>query len=576
MNLPRTALTAVTLLGLAACTPSEQPADPSSSTGAEAAGTSAPDDDSATTSQDTSTATPPAPEPSAAPENEPEPDPEPALGAAGVSAGHPLAAEAGMQMLEQGGTAVDAAIAAAFADAVTQPVSSGIGGGGVTIVAEAGGATNYDYREVVNAAGEVPADGVGAPGFVAGMQLLHEEHGTLPWQDLLEPAIEIAEDGHPVSEFLAAALAMPLGQEVTADLPHFRDGTGAPLGAGDTLVQTELAQTMRTLADEGPESLYTGSLSAGVAQVPGLDAGTLEDYEVQVSEPAAGPLGEHIFVSGAPALPGAAIIQMAQLAEAGGIAEVDPDSAGFVDRISQAWLVAERSVQDSFGDPDYVDVPVDELTDPEANAAIAADLYDGDGGPAAAPQGAYDGAPNTTHISVVDEDGTGVSMTNTVTNYWGSGRYLNGFFLNDQLGRFGDIGATGSNDPEPGRRSVTWSSPSMVVDQDYRPLLVLGTPGGRQIPNTTAAVVLRWALHDQELEEAVPAGRFILTGGELRLETPELADDLRGLGYPVRVIDPLYRSDFGSVQALEVDWEAGSVAGFADDRRAAGFVVDSP
>ncbi|MFB9732559.1 gamma-glutamyltransferase [Ornithinimicrobium kibberense] len=147
----------------------------------------------------------------------------------GVSAGHPLAAEAGVEMLEQGGTAVDAAIAAAFADAVVQPVTSGLGGGGAALVAVDGEVTSFDYREVVNETGVIPPGGAGIPGFVAGMERLHTEHGQLPWEELLRPGIELAEDGVPVSGFLAMTLAIPGVDGITADLPHFRGADGAPL-----------------------------------------------------------------------------------------------------------------------------------------------------------------------------------------------------------------------------------------------------------------------------------------------------------------------------------------------------------
>lgn len=497
----------------------------------------------------------------------PTPTPEPAaLGAFGVSSGHPLATRAGMQVLEQGGTAVDAAVATAFADAVMQPASSGIGGGGVSIVVGDGEALNYDYREVVNTSGAIPASGTGIPGFVAGMARLHEQHGTLEWAALLEPAIEIAETGGPVSGYLAGTIAGRPGRTVTSGLPHFNRPDGSPLREGDTLVQTELAATMRTLAAEGPAAFYTGSLVPAVTSVEGIDAPSLAAYTVQESEPARGPVGDYTMLSGAPALPGAAIIQMVQIAEAAGIGAVDPVSADFVELQSRAWQVAERSVQTSFGDPAFVDVPVEQLTDPQANAAIAAGLGDASTTAAGVP---YDGAANTTHISVVDADGTAVSMTNTITNYWGSGEYVAGFFLNDQLERFGDIGAD-ANTPAPGRRSVTWSSPSMLLDQQARPVLVVGTPGGRQIPNTTAQVVTLWALHGQELEQAVPADRFQLTGGELRLESDRLRADLEARGYRVRVTAPGARASYGSVQVLEVDWDARTVHGVADTRRSAG------
>lgn len=523
------------------------------------------------------TATPPQPRQSQSETASPSastPEPEPALGGYGVSAGHPLAAQAGEQMLERGGTAVDAAIAAAFADAVMQPASSGIGGGGVSIVVADGSAQNYEYREVVNQAGRIPEGGAGIPGFVAGMERLHRDHGNLPWADLLAPAIQIADSGGPVSRYLASSINSPYGQDITRSLPQFRRADGTPLREGDLLVQTDLAETMSNLAEEGPDSLYTGTLAQILSKTPGIDKESLAAYEVDVFEPAAGPVGEYTMLSGAPALPGAAIIQMAQIAEAAGIADVDPDSPEFVDLLSRAWQVADASVQEYFGDPRFVDVPVDRLTDPEQNAQIAATLPDAaETTSRSAALGGYESAPNTTHISVVDANGVAVSMTNTITNYWGSGQYVAGFFLNDQLERFSDVGRTDTNRPEPGRRSVTWSSPSMLLDAQQRPVLVIGTPGGRQIPSTTASVVTRWALHGQPLETAVPAGRFILTDGELRLENPELAEGTRALGYDVVVADEASRANYGSVQALAINWETGGVSSFADKRRSAGFVV---
>ncbi|GAA4719053.1 gamma-glutamyltranspeptidase / glutathione hydrolase [Promicromonospora umidemergens] len=500
--------------------------------------------------------------------------PGPALGGYGVSAGHPLAAEAGDLMLERGGSAVDAAIAAAFADAVMQPASSGIGGGGVSIVVGDGEATNYEYREVVNQAGQIPDGGAGIPGFVAGMERLHRDHGNLPWADLLAPAIKIADEGGPVSRYLASSINSPYGQDITGALPQFRRADGTPLQEGDTLVQADLAETMRNLAEEGAGSFYTGTLAQTLAQTPGIDHESLAAYQVDTFEPASGPVGRYTMLSGAPALPGAAIIQMVQIAEAAGIADVDPDSPEFVDLLSRAWQVADTSVQQHFGDPRYVNVPVDRLTDPGQNAQIAATLVDAaQASKRSAAQGGYESAPNTTHISVIDADGTAVSMTNTITNYWGSGQYVAGFFLNDQLERFSDIGAMSANLPEPGRRSVTWSSPSMLLDDQGRPVLVIGTPGGRQIPSTTANVVVRWALHRQSLEDAVRAGRFILTDGQLRLETRGLADPMAALGYDVVVSDQAELANYGSVQALAVDWDEGKVTSFADERRSAGFVV---
>ncbi|WP_131103831.1 gamma-glutamyltransferase [Ornithinimicrobium sufpigmenti] len=498
------------------------------------------------------------------------------LGAYGVSAGHPRAAEAGTLMLEQGGNAVDAAIAAAFADSVLHPATSGIGGGGAAIVLTDGAADSYDYREVVGVDGTIPADHVGAPGFVAGMARLHEDHGSLPWADLLQPALIAAQDGVPVSGFLAMTLALPDGQSATTGLDHFRGADGSPLLEDDLLVQQDLANTLAALAQEGPQALYTGSLAQQLLRVPGLDAATVAGYDVQVLPAPSGEIGNYTLLSAAPALPGAALIQLVQIAESGGIADVEPYSREFVDLTSQAWGVAEESVQTVLGDPAFVDVPVDRLIDPVVNAALADQVLalgpEDDGHvPAMAAGTSYQGSGNTTHISVVDADGGAVSMTNTITYFWGSGRYVDGYFLNNHLERFEAIGTTDANNPSPGRRSVSWSAPSMVLDDAGRPVLVLGTPGGQQIPNTIASAVLRWTLHGEELEDLVAAPRFLHVGGELLLENSDLAEEMRELGYVVRVLDPSRRSEFGSLQALEVDWDQGSVTSVADDRRSGGF-----
>ncbi|WP_380169602.1 gamma-glutamyltransferase [Jannaschia sp. R86511] len=555
-HLTPVALLLVLCLLLAACSGAEQRAAPDDA--------AAPSDAGSPPPATTPTPTPP-------PTVEPAPSATPAAAALesrGVASGHPLASRAGMEVLEQGGNAVDAAVATAFADAVLTPSASGIGGGGVALVAADGVTANYDYRDVVNESGTVPDDGLGVPGFVAGMGRLHADHGSLPWQDLLEPATRLAREGVPVSGFLAGAIATGSGQRATGDLPQFRRESGGTLGEGDLLVQEDLAETMAVIAEEGPAAVYDGSLTTALAEVPGLDAESLAAYEVEVAEAAAGPVGDYTMVSASPPHPGAAIIQMVQVAEAGGIAGTDPGSAAFVDLQTRAWRVAQSSVEESIGDPAFVDVPVAELTDPERNAAIAADL---DGAPqalAAGPSGSS--AENTTHISVVDADGRAVSMTNTVTNYWGSGREVLGFFVNDSLERFDDIGDSDTNAPAPGRRSVTWSAPTMLLDDRSRPVLVLGTPGGQQIPNVIASVVTRWALHGEDLADVVPADRFFYDDGVLSLESSDLTDPLAALGWTVEVLPGSARTRFGSVQALAVDWDTGEVSGVADTRRSAG------
>lgn len=496
-----------------------------------------------------------------------------------VAAAHPEAVDAGMEILQDGGSAVDAAVAAAFAVAVVEPYASGIGGGGSTILAGHGDdPVSYDYREVVAEDGEIPESGTGVPGFVAGLARIHDEHGEMAWQDLLEPAVELADDGFPVSDFLALRLRSDAGPASIEGLDHFHDSSGDPLAAGDRLVQEDLAETMRALAQDGPESFYSGDLAEELTSVDGLDAETLTAYATTRTDPVGGPVGEHTLLSAAPPLPGAALIQQMQIAESLGIADHAPDSAGHVDRLTQAWTTADDSVDQLFGDPDAVDVPTDRLTDPERNAALAEEMD-----PAGMTSSTTQTDPtsavtagNTTHLTVVDEDGATVSMTNTLTSFWGGGEseYVDGYFLNNQLSRFATQDSE-ANQPAAGRQSVSWSAPSMVLDDDGRPVLGLGSPGGHQIPNILTSVLASWGLRGTSLQEAVDAPRHHLEEGVLAVEE-EPSDAVEALiserNWELWVTER-EEAIFGSVQALEIDHETGRVSGAEDSRREGGFAV---
>ncbi|XKH53997.1 gamma-glutamyltransferase [Citricoccus nitrophenolicus] len=507
-----------------------------------------------------------------------------------VAAAHPDAVEAGMDVLTQGGNAADAAVATAFAVAVVEPYASGIGGGGSVILAGPGHEpVSYDYREVVAQDGRIPDSGTGVPGFVAGLAELHAEHGDLDWDQVLEPAIGLAGDGFPVSEFLAQRLRSDFGPASIEGLNHYHDASGEPLAAGDQLVQRDLAQTMTTLAQEGPEVFYTGSLAQELTSVDGLDVDSLAAYEPEQVVPVGGAVGDYEVLSAAPPLPGAALVQQLQLAEALGIDGHEPGSPGYVDRLSEAWIAAEGSVKHLIGDPDFVDVPVDRLTDPEANARIAEQVNllaggadAGAGGALVQAAGQPVSAGNTTHLTVVDQDGFTVSMTNTLTSFWGGSEseYVGGFFLNNQLSRFATEESE-ANQPEPGRKSVSWSAPSMVLDDQGRPVLGLGSPGGHQIPNILTGVLVAWGLQGATLQEAVDAPRFHLQDGVLAVEeepSAQLAELIAGRDWELRRTER-DQAIFGSVQALEIDYETGQITGAKDSRREADVAIadaDSP
>jgi gamma-glutamyltranspeptidase/glutathione hydrolase len=526
----------------------------------------------------TSEALPPSEQtaPSAAPDPEPtteeptrDPGPVP-VGAQAVSAGHPDAVDAGMQALADGGSAVDAAVAAAFAVSVVEPFASGVGGGGAALVHGLGEQPlAYDYREVVAADGRIPASGTGVPGFVAGLEQLHRDHGVLPWADLVQPAVALAQDGVRTTELVAGQLVAGRARLDPSALEQLFPG-GAALEEGDLLVQPELAETLRAIADGGAEVIHDDALGGALTSVEGIDAPTLAGYQVATPDPVVGALGPYVVVGAGLPLTGVTVVQMLQTSAALGATEDAPGSAEFVDAVTTSWVRAEEVLRTQVGDPAYVDVPVGQLTDPERNAAGVGGTAVPGGRGGVGPEG---GDGNTTHITVVDDQGTVVSMTNTLTSFWGSGQEVGGFFLNDQLRRF-DLGSGPANAPEPGKRSVSYSSPTIVADGDGRPLLGIGSPGGARIPTTLTHVLLRWGFHDQSLQEAVDGPRFHLEGGVLYTEQlpARTVARLRELGYAVQQGEPfpLY---FGSVQALEVDYERAEIRGAQDPRRAGTFAV---
>ncbi|GAA0339259.1 gamma-glutamyltransferase [Oceanobacillus oncorhynchi subsp. oncorhynchi] len=507
------------------------------------------------------------------PVNEEEVESEPDVPEAyGVSAGHPDAVEAGMTVLENGGNAVDAAVAAAYAISVVEPFASGIGGGGVTLVQEQGQDPEaYDYREVVPEGG-VPSSDIGVPGFVAGTKELHEDYGTADWETVIEPAIDLAE-GSEVSATLAEQLQSAQDRLPVGQLEHFYP-EGTAIEAGATLEQPALAEVLRDIRDSEGASFYEGDTGEALAAIEGLDGDSLADFRVGRHDPVTGEFAGYKVTGAPPPLPGASVIQMLQIIEERGTLEEERNSTPFVHDIAMSWRIAQAFVDTDFGDPLFVDVPVDSYVDREQNAALAEEISSDSLLPEDEERSYDDSDPNTTHITVIDDNGTVVSMTNTLTNFFGSGTYTEGFFLNNQMSRF-DIGQTEQNEPEPGRRSVTWSSPMIVADEEG-PVLGIGSPGGERIPIMLTQVIADWVQEDSNLEAVVEADRFHLTDNALVMESAPEADvreALLDIGYnEIREAPtPLY---FGSVQALMIDRENDDISGAADPRREADWRVE--
>lgn len=499
-----------------------------------------------------------------------EPEPDPArLEVAGVSASHPLAVEVGMQVLDAGGNAVDAAVAVAYTLGVVEPFGSGIGGGGAMLVVQPGTEPRYyDYRETAPVDGVAPASDIGVPGFVAGMEHVHDEHGRLDLTDLIEFAARYAEDGFEVDAYLTERLTEAAHRMPIHLLPRFFPD-GAAVQPGTILRQPEYAQALRLLQEEGSAALYDGALGQQIADaVNGLELDDLRAYEVLELEPARGTFAGYELVAGGAPVAGPAVIQLLQLAEALDIGAVEPDSADAYHLLAQAWRQTNAQRIEAIGDPSIEDVDLAALLDPEVSRTLAAAIPDDDLVPIDEGEEAVSLETDTTHVVVVDREGRMVSMTNTLSNFFGSGLPVSGFFLNDQLKNF-------ASDPDsinhvaPLKRPRSFIAPTIVVE-DGRPVLGIGSPGGRRIPNIVAQVLVRWAAWDQSLEDAVLAPRFHLERRTLEVEeAPPTAvvNDLLGRGYAEVTTFTPTTEYYGAVQALLVDWEAGTIEGVDEVRR---------
>jgi gamma-glutamyltranspeptidase/glutathione hydrolase len=529
-----------------------------------------------------------------------------------ATAANPHAVAAAVEMLEKGGHAVDAAIAAHTVLGLVEPQSSGIGGGGFMLVYERedGTLTYHDGREVAPAGatvdmfmrdGEVmnffeawqSGQAIGVPGAIALYKLAHDQHGKLPWADVFEPAIRLATDGFEVSPRLANYLPMMAERSRLDEDPgsaaYFYPG-GEPLQVGHLLKNPEYAETLTRVANEGPEAFYTGEIAEAIAAAaqsePNPGSMTVEDianYEALTREVICGQFRDMNICTPSPPSSGGAQIMIAALYD-----HLSGDATSQADRVA-AWVDAQRLAYADrdhyFGDPDEVDIPLDDLLNPAYLEHRATERFapgavptPGDPGmvlrgePVAAVFGAdtTEEAAGTTHLSIIDADGNAVSMTATVEAPFGTQRWAAGFLLNNEMTDFArEVPADGSrpaNAVAPNRRPRSSMSPSMIFDDDGDLLMVTGSPGGNSIPayvSKTIVGVLDWGMSAQE---AVDHPNLVARGETVRVEISvepgqAIADDLRARGYNVQERE----GENSGLHIIVVD--DGGLDGAADKRR---------
>jgi gamma-glutamyltranspeptidase/glutathione hydrolase len=461
-----------------------------------------------------------------------------------VVSGEERASAVGAAVLRDGGTAVDATVATAFALAVTHPTAGNIGGGGFLVFRSGRGeAITYDFREVAPARASPTMflrDGkydselhhysyvsVGVPGTVAGLHLAWQQHGKLPWRRLVTPAVALARDGFVVTEGLARSLGGEIDRfrKYPASLAQFtRDG--APYGAGDVLKQPDLARTLQRIAARGPAGFYEGETALLIEKDMAANGGliTREDlrkYAAVARPPVRGQYrGHHVIAMPPPTSGGTALIQMLNDLEGFDLSKSGPQSAGTVHLVAEAMRRAFADRARYLGDPAFNPMmPIARLTSKEYASEIRRSIST-ERASRSSPQTFEWPAESseTTHISVVDADRNAVSMTYTLEDVYGSRIVVAGagFLLNNEMGDFN--AAPGLTTPEgligtdpnlaaPGKRMLSSMTPA-ILERDGRLFMVTGSPGGRTIINTVLLTILNVVDFGMNAQEAVDAPRF--------------------------------------------------------------------
>ncbi|HZW19471.1 MAG TPA: gamma-glutamyltransferase [Luteimonas sp.] len=514
-----------------------------------------------------------------------------------------VASEIGAQVLRDGGNAVDAAVATAFAMAVVLPRAGNIGGDGFMLVYLAGEERTIaiDYRSMAPAAatldryldkdGKVVGDSAGytaagVPGTVAGLALAHRKYGRLPWARLLQPAIRLAADGLVLSR--DEAYALDWGRQrlarSEAGAKVFLHPDGSALRAGERLVQADLAWSLQQIADHGADAFYRGAiaerLAAGMARHGGLIArDDLAAYRAIERDALLGSYRGHGIATMPPVSGGgASVIEMLNILETRDLTKAGAGSADALHAMAEAIKLAWADRSRYAGDPGFSDIPVGGLTSKQY-AAQRAQLMSPDKtlpAPQLAPGDPWQyESKETTQISVIDADGNAVSNTYTLGSDFGSGVMVEGtgFLLGNLIGNFPtsaqaragkDAAKTMSNLLGPGRRPVSSMSPTMLF-KDGELWMVTGSPGGNTIPGTVMQTIVDVVDFGMNIAEATSMPRIHqeMRSGELRVERGFSPDTLRLL--QARGHEVSQDETIGSTQTLMRTTDG--VEGAADPRR---------
>lgn len=519
-------------------------------------------------------------------------------------------ARVSLAILEQGGNAIDAAVASALVLAVTYPEAGNLGGGGFMLIHRSNDSDFLDYREVAPGAasedmylneGGDPIENLslighlasGVPGTVAGLWAAHQRYGSLPWESLVAPAIALAEDGFIMSEHLAKRVDD--ARDDYAEQTNFEDYFGE-VKAGELFCQPQLADTLRRIANDGIDGFYSGVTAEHIVndmrEHGGLiNAADLKAYRPIWREPLRSEWrGRTILSAPPPSSGGFAVIQLLEMKDylTSDFDGLVHNSPGYIHLIAEMEKRVFADRAEYFGDPDFVDVPIQQLLSDDYIVQRAAEV---NATQISALAGVEPGleSPDTTHFSIIDFDGTAVSNTFTLNTSFGSGVIVEaaGFLLNNEMDDFsikpntpnfyGVIGNS-ANAIKPGKRMLSSMSPTIIV-KNGQPEMVLGTPGGSTIFTSVFQGIVNVYDFNMTAADAASVTRFhhqllpsdLITYSRTKPLTNDVIAELTVLGY--RAVPHPW--EFGDLQIVYRD-AYGLTAGSDARGRGKSLVLDRP
>ncbi|HEX2591626.1 MAG TPA: gamma-glutamyltransferase [Rhizomicrobium sp.] len=527
-----------------------------------------------------------------------------------IAAANPYATDAGRQMMRQGGSAVDAAIAAQLVLTLVEPESSGIGGGAFMMVYDpkTGDVKSFDGRETAPASAKpdmfLDANGkarphneaipgglsTGVPGTIAMMEMAHKKYGKLAWAKLFAPAIALADKGFPIGPKLAASIASHASMAAT--MPDFKryffHADGTPMAKGEILKNPTYAKTLRILAKDGAKAFYAGPIAQAIVDAVNnapvnkttMTLADIASYRAVERPAVCGTYrGRRICSMGPPSSGGVAIVQILGMLERFPSKDLGPTTLSGVHLFTQASRLAFADRAMYLADPDSVNVPVaglvdrgyladrSKLIDPAKDMGKATAGTPPQKHAAYAPQRSPQ-LPGTSHLSAVDDAGMAVSMTMTIESAFGDYMMANGFFLNNELTDFSFDpvldGKPVANAPAPGKRPLSAMSPALVFGRDGKFWIATGSPGGPLIIDFVTQSLIAMIDAQMKPQPTVALPRVVNMNGPTILEkgtaVEALTPQLQAMGHQV-VTFPI-ESGLHIVQRVK-----GGYIGGADPRR---------